>query len=71
MSWSATVSRRQAVIIGILFLSLVGEVLPLVLFWDSHLPVWQMSLMMFAAWVAAWWTLWIVVMEVWKLRLSE
>jgi hypothetical protein len=65
------VSRRQAVIIGILFLSLVGEVLPLVLFWDSHLPVWQMSLMMFGAWVAAWWTLWVVVMEVWKLRLSE
>jgi hypothetical protein len=39
--------------------SLVAEVTPLVLFWNDHLPVWQMSSMMFGAWALVWWLTWI------------
>jgi hypothetical protein len=35
--------------------SLIAEVVPLVLFWHSHRPVWQISIMMAAAWAIGWW----------------
>jgi hypothetical protein len=35
--------------------SLIAEIAPLVLFWNAHLPVWQMSAMMGAAWATTWW----------------
>jgi hypothetical protein len=46
--------------------SLIAEVMPLVLFWKDHVPVWQMSAMMFGAWASAWWLTWIVIAPVWK-----
>lgn len=64
----ATRWLREALSIGILLLSLVSEVMPLVLFWNNHLPVWQMSLIMFGAWVAAWWMMWIIAMALLSTR---
>jgi hypothetical protein len=46
--------------------SLVAEVTPLVLFWNGHLPVWQMSSMMFGAWALVWWLTWIFTVPLWK-----
>jgi hypothetical protein len=46
--------------------SLVAEVTPLVLFWNRHLPVWQMSSMMFGAWALVWWLTWILTVPLWK-----
>jgi hypothetical protein len=41
--------------------SLVAEVVPLVLFWHSHLPVWQMSGIMAVSFAFTWWLTWTVV----------
>jgi hypothetical protein len=41
--------------------SLIAEVAPLVLFWHSHLPVWEMSGIMAAAFAFTWWLTWAVV----------
>jgi hypothetical protein len=46
--------------------SLVAEVTPLVLFWNGHLPVWQMSSMMFGAWALIWWLTWSLAVPLWK-----
>jgi hypothetical protein len=40
--------------------SLIAEVAPLVLFWHSHLPVWQMSGIMAASFALTWWLTWTV-----------
>jgi hypothetical protein len=42
--------------------SLLAEIAPLFLFWNDHLPVWQMSVMMAAAWAVGWWATWIIAM---------
>jgi hypothetical protein len=71
--WSSarSIARRRnqyAELLGAAFVlpSLIAEVMPLVLFWNDHLPVWQMSAMMFGAWASAWWLMWITAMAVWK-----
>jgi hypothetical protein len=40
--------------------SFIAEVIPLVLFWSDHLPVWQMSAMIFGAWASTWWLTWVL-----------
>jgi hypothetical protein len=52
---------NEAAELALLAPSLIAEVAPLALFWHSHLPVWQMSLMMFGAWAVVWWGTQIVV----------
>jgi hypothetical protein len=51
----ATRWLREALSFAVLLPSLIAETTPLLLYWNAHLPVWQMSLMMFGAWTAAWW----------------
>ena len=46
--------------------SLVAEVTPLMLFWKGHLPVWQMSSMMFGVWALVWWLTWVLAVPLRK-----
>jgi hypothetical protein len=40
--------------------SFIAEVIPLILFWSDHRPVWQVSAMMFGAWTSTWWLTWVL-----------
>jgi hypothetical protein len=51
----------EAAQLALLAPSLIAEVAPLVLFWHSHLPVWQMSGLMAASFAFTWWMTWTVV----------
>jgi hypothetical protein len=51
----------EAAQLALLAPSLIAEVAPLVLFWRSHLPVWQMSAIMAASFAFTWWLTWTVV----------
>jgi hypothetical protein len=51
----------EAAQLALLAPSLIAEVAPLVLFWHSHLPVWQMSGIMAASFAFTWWMTWTVV----------
>jgi hypothetical protein len=62
----ATRLVREALSLVVLLPSLIAEMTPLVLYWNAHIPVWQMSLMMFGAWAVVWWGTRIIAMAVWK-----
>ena len=55
-------TNRRTELLGAAFAlpSFIAEVIPLVLFWSDHLPVWQMSAMMFGAWASTWWLTWVL-----------
>jgi hypothetical protein len=57
----ATRLVREALSFAVLLPSHIAEMTPLVLYWNDHIPVWQMSLMMFGAWAVVWWGTQIVV----------
>jgi hypothetical protein len=55
------VSRRDRLLwAAFMAPSLAAEIAPLVLFWNDHLPIWQMPVMMIGAWAMAWWVTWII-----------
>jgi hypothetical protein len=60
VSFKAEVSDEIAQL-ALLAPSLIAEIAPLVLFWHSHLPVWQMSGIMTASFAFTWWLTWTVV----------
>jgi hypothetical protein len=60
VSFKAEVSGEVAQL-ALLAPSLIAEVAPLVLFWHSHLAVWQMSGIMAASFAFTWWLTWAVV----------
>jgi hypothetical protein len=62
--WSVTFKAEvsdQVAQLALLAPSLIAEVAPLILFWHSHLPVWQMSGIMAAFFAFTWWLTWTVV----------
>lgn len=56
-------TRDRMIFAAFMAPSIVAEVTPLVLFWDAHLPIWQMSVMMAVAWACGWWATWIIAMR--------
>jgi hypothetical protein len=60
--------RDRALFAAFIAPSLIAEIAPLVLFWNDHLPIWQMSMMMAAAWAVGWWVTWIIAMSLWTRR---
>jgi hypothetical protein len=58
--------RDRALFAAFMAPSLVAEVAPLVLFWNDHIPIWQMPVMMAAAWAVGWWVTWIIAMPLMK-----
>jgi hypothetical protein len=55
-------TNRRTELLGAAFAlpSFIAEVIPLILFWSDHPPVWQMSAMMFGAWASTWWLTWVL-----------
>jgi hypothetical protein len=51
-SWQA--GKQDVVALALMAPSLVAEIAPLILLWDSHLPVWQMSVVMAGSWAFTW-----------------
>jgi hypothetical protein len=62
--------RDRAIFAAFMAPSLIAEVAPLVLFWNDHLPIWEMSVMMAAAWAVGWWATWIIAMPLGTRRKS-
>jgi hypothetical protein len=54
--------RDQALCATFIAPSLVAEIAPLIYFWDAHLPVWQISVMMAVSWVVGWWATCIIAL---------
>ena len=52
--------RDQTLLAAFIAPSLVAEIAPLIYFWDAHLPVWQISVMMASSWAVGWWATWII-----------
>jgi hypothetical protein len=52
--FKAEVSKEVAEL-ALIAPSLIAEMTPLVLCWNAHIPVWQMSVIMAAAWAVVWW----------------
>jgi hypothetical protein len=55
-------AKQARVTLAVLAPSLAAEIAPLLMLWRSHLPVWQMSAIMAASWVFAWWLTWTFVL---------
>jgi len=54
--------RDRAIFVAFIAPGLFAEVAPLILFWNVHLPISQMSVMMVGAWGVAWWLTWIIAL---------
>jgi hypothetical protein len=52
----ASINGRDRLLWAALLLpSLLAEIAPLIVFWNDHLPIWEMPVMMAAIWAATWW----------------
>jgi hypothetical protein len=63
--------RDQTFFAAFIAPSLVAEIAPLIYFWDAHLPVWQISVVMAASWAVGWWATWIIAMPWLSTRLRR
>ena len=65
-SWWRTKASWRDLLLFAAFIapSLFAEIAPLVLLWNAHLPIWQVPVMMAAAWAASWWVTCVIAMPV-------
>jgi len=57
-------ASKEAAELALIAPSLIAEMTPLVLFWNDHLPVWEMSGIMAASFAFMWWMTWMLVVAI-------